>query len=70
MQSDTNTKAIANTNPINAAATQDTSALVHMYVSEFTDLEKKACDIARDHLKSSFDIPRSSGFVKWSKERK
>lgn len=37
------------------------------YIDSLSELEKKVCDIARDHLKSSFDLLRSSGFLAWKK---
>lgn len=38
---------------------------IKMYLSSLSELEQRVCDIAKDHLKSSFDISRSSGFVAW-----
>jgi hypothetical protein len=35
------------------------------YIESLTDKEKKAYDIARSHLGSSFDLSKSSGFIKW-----
>jgi hypothetical protein len=37
------------------------------YIETFTELEKKAFSIAKDHLKTSFDLKRSCGFVAWNK---
>lgn len=37
------------------------------YVDSLSELEQKVCEIARDHLKSSFDLVRSSGFLAWKK---
>jgi hypothetical protein len=37
------------------------------YIESLTDKEKKAYDIARSHLGSSFDLSKSSGFMKWKK---
>ena len=31
-------------------------------------IEKKGMKIAKDHLGSSFDLKKSSGFVKWNSE--
>lgn len=38
---------------------------IQTYLSSLSELEQRVCDIAKDHLKSSFDISRSSGFVAW-----
>ena len=35
------------------------------YIDSLSELEQKVCEIARDHLKSSFDLERSSGFLSW-----
>jgi len=37
------------------------------YIESLTDKEKKAYDIAQSHLGSSFDLSKSSGFIKWKK---
>ncbi len=38
---------------------------IQTYLSSLSELEQRVCDIAKDHLKSSFDLSRSSGFVAW-----
>ena len=35
------------------------------YLASLSPLEQRVCSIARDHLESSFDLSRSSGFVAW-----
>ena len=35
------------------------------YLASLSDLEQRVCSIARDHLESSFDLSRSSGFIAW-----
>ena len=40
------------------------------YVDSLSVLEQKVCNIAEDHLKSSFDLSRSSGFLAWKNTRK
>jgi hypothetical protein len=35
------------------------------YIDSLSELEQRVCEIARDHLKSSFDLERSSGFISW-----
>ena len=35
------------------------------YLDSLDDKEKKALEIAMDHLKSSFDIKKSVGYTKW-----
>ena len=38
---------------------------IFQYLSELDDLNKKAYEIASDHLGSSFNIYRSNGFKEW-----
>ena len=35
------------------------------YLDSLDNKEKKALEIAMDHLKSSFDIKKSVGYTKW-----
>jgi hypothetical protein len=35
------------------------------YLASLSLLEQRVCSIARDHLESSFDLSRSTGFVAW-----
>jgi hypothetical protein len=35
------------------------------YIRSLSELEKSVLSIASDHLKSSFDLSRSSGFIAW-----
>jgi hypothetical protein len=43
--------------------------LVTEYMDQLSDIERKACAIAKDHLGSSFNIVKSNGFNDWVKER-
>jgi len=43
--------------------------LVSEYMDQLSDIERKACAIAKDHLGSSFNIVKSNGFNDWLKER-
>jgi hypothetical protein len=48
----------------------DTNELIKEYYQQLTPFEQRTCDIARDHLGSSFDLARSNGFLRWlSKNR-
>jgi hypothetical protein len=40
------------------------------YYEQLTPFERRTCDIARDHLGSSFDLARSNGFICWLSTRK
>jgi hypothetical protein len=43
----------------------DANALLDAYYKQLTPFERQTCDIARDHLGSSFDLARSNGFLCW-----
>jgi len=43
---------------------------LHEYLQEMTPLERQAYEIARTHLKTSFNVVRSNGFIEWMKKRK
>ena len=38
---------------------------VDAYYQQLTPFERRTCDIAREHLGSSFDLARSNGFLRW-----
>lgn len=38
------------------------------YVNSFNEKEKKAFEIAKDHLATSFDLSKSNGFNEWKKQ--
>ena len=39
------------------------------YINQLSEQEKQVFDIAKDHLKDSFDIERSIGFTEWKKKQ-
>ena len=38
---------------------------IQTYYEQLTPFERQTCDIAREHLGSSFDLARSNGFLRW-----
>ena len=44
--------------------------LVEEYIHSLSEIEKIAYQIAKDNLKTSFDIERSLGFKEWLKNKK
>ena len=38
------------------------------YLNSFTEKEKKAFEIAKQHLATSFDLLKSNGFKEWKKQ--
>lgn len=49
---------------------QNLQQLVAEYMDQLSDVERKACAIAKDHLGSSFNIVKSNGFNDWINEKK
>jgi hypothetical protein len=45
------------------------SSLIQEYTSTLTPFEQKGLAIAKDHLGPSFDMKRSSGFIRWKEAR-
>lgn len=43
---------------------------IFQYLSEMTDTEKIAYEIALNHLGTSFNVYRSNGFIHWKKSKK
>jgi hypothetical protein len=46
---------------------EETQQKIICYLSQLTDIQKKAYIIAMHHLGSSFNILKSNGYVIWSK---
>lgn len=44
--------------------------LINEYLSQLTDIEKQAYQIAKEHLGSSFNILKSIGFLEWKEKNK
>tara|TARA_Y100000992_G_C21124335_1_gene423452 strand:+ start:488 stop:676 length:189 start_codon:yes stop_codon:yes gene_type:complete len=42
--------------------------MIDMYIEQLNINEKKALDIAKDHLETSFDISKSIGFLKFKEK--
>jgi hypothetical protein len=53
--------------PLLDKISRDCSSEQLKYLESLSLLEQKVCFIAMDHLESSFDLERSSGFVSWKK---
>ena len=44
---------------------------LHMlYISQMSVQERKAYEIAKEHLETSFNIDKSIGFIEWKKKKK
>jgi hypothetical protein len=41
---------------------------VDQYIAQLDDIQRKAMEIAKSHLGTSFNIKRSNGFIEWQKK--
>ena len=48
-------------------ATKTDSELLEIYMDSLDDINRKALDIAKEQLQSSFSIEKSIGFIEWKK---
>jgi len=39
------------------------------YIAQLNDMQRKAYEIAKSHLGTSFNIKRSNGFIEWLKKQ-
>ena len=39
------------------------------YIAQLDDMQRKAYEIAKSHLGTSFNIKRSNGFIEWLKKQ-
>jgi hypothetical protein len=39
------------------------------YIEQLPDWEKKTLAIAKEHLKTSFDLQKSNGFLEWKRKQ-
>jgi hypothetical protein len=53
----------------NAAGTTPIGVLIDEYIQTLTPFERKGLAIAKDHLGPSFDMKRSTGFLRWKDSR-
>jgi hypothetical protein len=49
--------------------TENEELFIEEYISQLTEVEKIAYEIAKEHLGSSFNIKRSNGFKEWLKKK-
>jgi|TARA_B110000305_G_C19401934_1_gene620626 hypothetical protein len=47
----------------------DMQELIDEYLNTFTEKERQAYIIAKDHLGMSFDMEKSNGFIEWLQKR-
>lgn len=48
----------------------DTQTSLSEYMAEMDELQKKAYNIAKEHLGTSFNVLKSNGYIEWCKKKK
>jgi hypothetical protein len=48
---------------------EDIQKSIIEYITQLSDIERKACFIAKNHLGSSFNIVKSNGYNDWLKSK-
>ena len=43
---------------------------IQQYLAQLDDIQKKAHDIAKQHLGTSYSIAKSNGYMDWLKQQK
>lgn len=54
---------------LTGTGTNATLMLIDEYIQTLTPFERKGLAIAKDHLGPSFDMKRSTGFLRWKDTR-
>jgi hypothetical protein len=54
---------------MNTTSQDKNNLLITSYLNQMTDKERKAMEIARGHLETSFHIEKSNGFREWKKKQ-
>jgi len=53
----------------NEATEQLSNEQLSKYLNSLSELEQRVCSIAKDHLESSFDLSRSTGYIAWKSNK-
>ena len=56
---------VAESQSCEASRDEAMEQLSNNYLASLSELERRVCSIAKDHLESSFDLSRSSGYIAW-----
>jgi hypothetical protein len=52
-----------------SSATLETNPSIQQYLAQLDDIQKKAHDIAKHHLGTSYNIAKSNGYMDWLKQQ-
>ena len=53
-----------------STATPETKPSIQQYLAQLDDIQKRAHDIAKQHLGTSYNIAKSNGYMEWLKQQK
>ena len=53
-----------------SSSSATTTPSIQQYLAQLDDIQKKAHDIAKQHLGTSYNIAKSNGYMDWLKQQK
>ena len=53
-----------------STATPEIKPSIQQYLAQLDDIQKRAHDIAKQHLGTSYNIAKSNGYMDWLKQQK
>jgi len=54
---------------MDSSSTSGTNPNIQQYLAQLDDIQKKAHDIAKQHLGTSYNIAKSNGYMDWLKQQ-
>ena len=55
---------------MDSSSTSSSNPSIQQYLAQLDDIQKKAHDIAKQHLGTSYNIAKSNGYMDWLKQQK
>ena len=53
-----------------SSSSATTTPSIQQYLAQLDDIQKRAHDIAKQHLGTSYNIAKSNGYMDWLKQQK
>jgi hypothetical protein len=54
---------------MDSSSSSATNQSIQQYLAQLDDIQKKAHDIAKQHLGTSYNIAKSNGYMDWLKQQ-
>jgi hypothetical protein len=54
---------------MDSSTASTTNPSIQQYLAQLDDIQKKAHDIAKQHLGTSYNIAKSNGYMDWRKQQ-